>query len=158
MPAVTDTAVLITSELVTNAVQATAEHDGNVSPPAITLRLTCISTRLLIEVWDRDEHLPHREQSTGAREHGRGLMIVEALSLRWAYYRRPQAPGKVIWCQIEIPIVLETTVSVPPAPRTLPRRALSRAPLIPSEFSEDPAVLQRVADGLRALDWNLPDG
>ncbi|WP_045877681.1 hypothetical protein [Pseudofrankia sp. DC12] len=38
----------------------------------------------------------------------------------------------------------------------LPQRAAPLGPSHPTEVFGDVAVLQRVADGLRALDWDLP--
>ncbi|SBW27785.1 hypothetical protein FDG2_5432 [Candidatus Protofrankia californiensis] len=158
---VTDTAVLIVSELITNAVQATAEHhpgDAPSRPPTIALRLSCISSSLIIEVWDRDARPPLQREPGDQAEDGRGLLIVESLSTRWAYYRPPAAPGKVTWCQIEVPQIPGIAVPAPPAPGPLPRRPPASAPLVPFQFSDDLDVLQRVADGLRSLDWDLPEG
>jgi hypothetical protein len=39
----------------------------------------------------------------------------------------------------------------------LQRRTPAEGPIVPTEVFDDLAVLQRVADGLRALDWDLPD-
>lgn len=153
---VTDTAILIVSELVTNAVQATAElrpGDASSRQPTIAMRLSCISSTLSVEVWDRNARPPLRRQPGDHAEDGRGLMIVESLSTRWAYYRPPTAPGKVTWCQIEVPQIPGTAA---PVPGPLPRRPPSSTSLVPFEFSDDLEVLQRVADGLRALDWDLP--
>lgn len=157
---VTDTATLVVSELTTNAVRATAalSTNGTYEPPVIALRLSCISRILLIEVWDPSPHAPRRREVGDDAEDGRGLMIIEALADRWGYYRRPAAGGKVTWCQIALPEAVGKDVPVPLDPKPLPRRPQQQptAALVPFQFSDDIEVLWRVADSLRALDWELP--
>jgi anti-sigma regulatory factor (Ser/Thr protein kinase) len=94
---------LLVSELVTNAVKATAGRDE----AAVRLRLSGDSTRVLIEVWDADprapapkdlgEHVTPDPQEEG----GRGLFLVAALSARWDWYPTREPAGKVVWCEIE---------------------------------------------------------
>jgi anti-sigma regulatory factor (Ser/Thr protein kinase) len=153
-------AELVASELVTNAVQASADLDdaatlGNAAP--VALRLSRLHTSLLIEVWDRDENLPVHQETSGETESGRGLLLVESLSTRWSHYR-PRSRGKVVWAQIDLPRELTVLPGTRESAIHLPRRELAREPGPPIEVFDDLAVLQRVADGLRALDWNLPGG
>ena len=62
------------------------------------------------------------------------------------------------WGQIQLPDALDEAAMKSPEPdRPLPRRVPAGAPAYPLHFSEDLDVLQRVVDGLRALDWDLPD-
>jgi anti-sigma regulatory factor (Ser/Thr protein kinase) len=94
---------LLVSELVTNAVQATAGRDQ----AAVRLRLSGDSARVLIEVWDTDPRppVPNDPGEHGTPdpqdEGGRGLFLVAALSARWDWYPTREPAGKVIWCVIE---------------------------------------------------------
>ena len=94
---------LLVSELVTNAVKATAEHDQ----AAVRLRLSGDRTRVLIEVWDADPRPPAPKDlgeygtPDPEEEGGRGLFLVAALSARWDWYPTGEPMGKVVWCEIE---------------------------------------------------------
>ena len=94
---------LLVSELVTNAVMATAGRDE----AAVRLRLSGDSARVLIEVWDADPQAPVPkdlgEDGTPdpQEEGGRGLFLVAALSARWNWYPTQEPAGKVVWCEIE---------------------------------------------------------
>jgi anti-sigma regulatory factor (Ser/Thr protein kinase) len=88
-----DDAELITSELVTNAVQhacangtqtigVTLTHAG--SPAAVT-----------VTVSDSSPHGPIRRDTPPGSEQGRGLHIVEALSAHWGW--RQQDGGKAVF-------------------------------------------------------------
>jgi anti-sigma regulatory factor (Ser/Thr protein kinase) len=90
---------LIVSELMTNALQAPRPDLA-----AIALRLRADSRFLLIEVWDRSPEDPDMAKSaTGDdSDHGRGLMIVEAFSHRWGFYRT-SAYVKCVWAELVIP-------------------------------------------------------
>jgi hypothetical protein len=61
-----ETAELLVSELVTNAVRASAKLDKDCAPgspaPPVALRLSRLHTSLFIEVWDRDERPPVRRE------------------------------------------------------------------------------------------------
>jgi len=79
-----ETTELLTSELVTNAVQATA---GYKDQSVVSLRLSTDHVRVLIEVWDADprplapRHPGKDEAPAPEAEGGRGLFLVSALSL-----------------------------------------------------------------------------
>jgi anti-sigma regulatory factor (Ser/Thr protein kinase) len=110
-----DTAVLIASELVTNAVQATGNTDQRPNylalrdVPLLRVRLSLRSEVLVIAVWDTSPKLPVREQQSEENTRGRGLFIVEALCERWGAYAS-KVGGKVVWAQIA---AAENTQSVP---------------------------------------------
>ena len=93
---------LLVSELVTNAVKATAER----RQAAILLRLSSDSARVLIEVWDADPQPPvpkelgHDCTPDPQEEGGRGLFLVAALSSRWNWYPTQEPAGKVVWCEM----------------------------------------------------------
>lgn len=106
LPGLLDTAGILTSELVSNAVKAvgtldTAMNWREVWPPPQTIAVCCYSTNghAVVEVWDNDPHPPVRKQAADTDEGGRGL-LVEALSDRWGY-RWPKTGGKVVWCALK---------------------------------------------------------
>ena len=98
----------MTSELVTNAVNAT----GTTNPrprwselrnlALITIRLVVTVDSLVIEVWDRDPRPPVPQQPEQADETGRGLLIVGSLCRRWHYFF-PESGGKAVWGELVIP-------------------------------------------------------
>jgi anti-sigma regulatory factor (Ser/Thr protein kinase) len=94
-----DDAGLLVSELLTNALRATWTLD----PPApISLRLLADDQQLIIEAWDRCAEGPElRPRHSGDDEHGRGLVVVQALSRRWGV-RRMSGDVKVVWCELGI--------------------------------------------------------
>lgn len=93
---------LLVSELVTNAVKATAE----LQQAAILLRLSSDSARVLIEVWDADPQPPvpkelgHDGTPDPQEEGGRGLFLIAVLSARWNWYPTQEPAGKVVWCEM----------------------------------------------------------
>ena len=98
-----ETVELLVSELVTNAMKATAGR-GQHAP--IRLQLSSDSTRVLIEVWDTDPRPPVvRELGEGnvpdfGAEGGRGLFLVGTLSERWGWYPARGWGGKVMWGEV----------------------------------------------------------
>ncbi|KJE19327.1 Histidine kinase-like ATPase domain [Frankia torreyi] len=147
-----DSAGLIVSELITNAQRAADGH--------VALRLT-LGAGLVIEVWDGSDlppvpaDGPASDAADADAEGGRGLAIVAALSTRTAWYRT-RGGGKVVWAQLpaHIPALrpvghADTLARRGPLPRQIP--------VLPLGAADDLALLQRVVDGLRALDdWHRP--
>ena len=92
MEALAHAAELAVSELVTNAVRASAlAHDaGPPGPPGglpvVGLRLAGDRLRLLVEVSDHDPGPPVPSAVDPERDGGRGLLLVESVSERWGYY------------------------------------------------------------------------
>ena len=82
----TDVAVLLTSELVTNAVKHSA---------AVTLGVRCTRDRLRVDVHDTSPLPPVLMDVTAEDEAGRGLALVTDLSTEWGFYRTPM--GKVVY-------------------------------------------------------------
>jgi len=155
-PDAIDTAELVVSELVSNAVKATPPDDE-----FIAVRIIAINGQVSVEVWsppDADELVA--TQVGPDSENGRGLAIVEAVSDRWNAYRARDG-GLVVWAQfpgsiLPDPEALADVESLPPArqPQVIPA-AVRRDGLPVIEYSTAPAVLARVADRLRALDpWH----
>lgn len=87
------TAVLLATELVTNAVR----HGRG----EIRLRLRHARHALYIEVDDDGSALPDRRHADDDDEGGRGLQLVETLSEAWG--ARPLDHGKSVWCAIRLP-------------------------------------------------------
>ncbi|MFF4650276.1 SpoIIE family protein phosphatase [Streptomyces sp. NPDC001380] len=87
-----DTAQLLVSELVTNALR--------VARDSVQLQLIQVD-KLLVEVSDDDHNLPSLEPSGHLDEDGRGLSLVSQLSSRWGTARK--AVGKVVWFELPLP-------------------------------------------------------
>jgi len=103
LEAVADPALLLLSELVTNAVQAST--DGAIkkhpSQQMICLTLQLTDASLVIKVWDDNPALPVLQEAEVTGEHGRGLLLVDFLADSWGYYAADG--GKVVWCEVAIP-------------------------------------------------------
>lgn len=95
---VVETVALVTSELLTNAVQ----HAGD-GPISVAARLKGDTVR--VEVSDSSPALPTLSLPTGDDEHGRGLFIVAALAVR--HDVETTESGKRCWA--EIPVQHEPT-------------------------------------------------
>jgi anti-sigma regulatory factor (Ser/Thr protein kinase) len=95
-----DDVELVTSELVTNAVRKVGHADlgalARTEPPVIVLRLRLTARRLFSEVWDPSPEPPVPVQAGALDESGRGMVLVSALSSRWASYPSPGGQGKVV--------------------------------------------------------------
>lgn len=97
---VTDAALIIVSELVTNAVDAGRRLD-RLSTVGLSLRL--FPGYLLAEVADSSPETPFLvEEADVLSEHGRGLQLVDALTDgRWGWFRWHASPGrKVVWARL----------------------------------------------------------
>ncbi len=87
-----DTAELLVSELVTNALRY---GEGE-----IRLRLLLDRT-LVCEVWDSGLVQPRRRRARDTDEGGRGLQLVGLLSAAWGSRRTPR--GKTVWFELPLP-------------------------------------------------------
>jgi anti-sigma regulatory factor (Ser/Thr protein kinase) len=83
-----DAALLLTSELVTNAVR----HEAG---QAVVLVIACFRGRLRVDVHDTSCCLPAVAEVPADAETGRGLLLVETLSDEWGCYRTPA--GKAVY-------------------------------------------------------------
>jgi anti-sigma regulatory factor (Ser/Thr protein kinase) len=93
-----DTVELLVTELVTNAVQASASVIGPAYPPVL-LRLSSEGHYVLIEVWDGSARPPVMADVDLMSESGRGLHLVDALSTKWSWYF-PETGGKIVWAEV----------------------------------------------------------
>lgn len=122
MKTVAETVELVVSELVTNALRASSDigrkptsYDAQGRFKFIRLQLTSDKRQVLVEVWDGNPQ-PPTPQGLGAggipalgEESGRGLFLVEAVSVRWGYHCPAVEPGhelspgagKVVWAVLE---------------------------------------------------------
>ena len=64
------------------------------------VRLSSERTTVLIEIWDSNPHIPVLMEAETSAEGGRGLTLVDALSIRWSWYFPPEGSGKVVWAEV----------------------------------------------------------
>jgi anti-sigma regulatory factor (Ser/Thr protein kinase) len=88
VPVDPDVAVLLTSELVTNALRH--EVTG-----IVVLAITCSWGQLRVDVHDTSRALPMLVDAPVDAETGRGLMLVTSLAAEWGFYRTPA--GKAVY-------------------------------------------------------------
>ena len=97
-----DTAVLLVSELVTNAVHASvaaAAAAGHADPRGIELTVARTRDTVRIEVADSAcGSLPAPSAPSAEDESGRGMQVISALSKRWGCWSGQL--GKVVWCEL----------------------------------------------------------
>ena len=81
-------AVLLASELVTNAIRYETGE-------TVTLAIDCSQGQLRVDVHDSTRDIPVVMETPGDAETGRGLMLVATLSDEWGFYRTPA--GKAVY-------------------------------------------------------------
>jgi anti-sigma regulatory factor (Ser/Thr protein kinase) len=98
-----DDGELVVSELVTNGVQASRA----MTHAAIRLWLASDQVQVVICVWDASPQPPVPMDPAEDAEHGRGLLLVEAVSQQWGWFpTEPGSPwanghhGKVVWAVV----------------------------------------------------------
>jgi anti-sigma regulatory factor (Ser/Thr protein kinase) len=92
-----DDAILIVSELMTNALDASMCMPTN---PPIALRLIAEAGRLVIEAWDQSPLELAPIDADNDSECGRGFTVIAALSNSWGH-RRITRDRKVVWAVLE---------------------------------------------------------
>lgn len=146
LPNQIETAELVVSELVTNAVEATGVTTPNPGwaeldkVPLINVRVMAHGDGFSIQVWDVSEELPdHPAAGPGDdAESGRGLLIVHALARQVGHFF-PKGGGKVVWAELAL------EAPVPPLPRSASKTPTISLPLADSD------LLRRVLAGLQKL-------
>ena len=88
VPVDSPVAVLLTSELVTNAIR----HEAG---ETVMLVITCACGQLRVDVHDTSCSVPVPVRAPADAETGRGLMLVASLSNDWGYYLTPA--GKAVY-------------------------------------------------------------
>lgn len=91
--ALADTACLLVTEILTNAIR----H----ARCPIKLTLCRAADELIVEVTDDSPEFPQRRLPDADDEDGRGLVLVEALAESWG--ARPAVPGKTVWFTVRLP-------------------------------------------------------
>ena len=89
-----ETAVLVVSELVTNAVRHAAGQGAT-----LVLRLEAAGTSLRIEVHDADPQHPQPGAPGGLDESGYGFVIIDALASKWGVSET--STGKAVWAEVD---------------------------------------------------------
>ncbi|NLU70911.1 ATP-binding protein [Streptomyces sp. HNM0574] len=91
----TETLILLISELVTNAVL----HTG--CPAVLRMRLPerHAPGAVRVEVADASHRPPRQRRADGEDTNGRGLELVSGLADRWGWQR--EGTGKSIWCELD---------------------------------------------------------
>ncbi|MBV9380569.1 MAG: ATP-binding protein [Streptosporangiaceae bacterium] len=108
MRTLANTAELVVSELVTNAVRASTGADGHPvyrdgRLAVVHVRLFGDGGRLLIEVWDGSPAAPVAKDAGLDDESGRGLQLVESVSESWGWTTADDWPGKCVWVELRTP-------------------------------------------------------
>ncbi len=88
-------AVLLVSELVTNAVRHARDTGG------IGLELTSAGTWFRVEVQDGDPHWRQMNSVSDCDESGYGFLVVDSLADRWGLRR--VCAGKAVWAELDTP-------------------------------------------------------
>jgi len=126
----TDTAVLLVSELVTNALL----HAGT----EIDLAAAVDPTGLRVEVGDGSVHLPARRAYGPTAGTGRGLLMLESAVDDWGVTRHPH--GKTVWFHVSE--VEAHPPAVPSSPRALDGAVEPGSPeSVPVELRNMPLLL-----------------
>jgi hypothetical protein len=94
VPVDPDIAILLTSDLVTNAI---TYGDGE----TVTLAIRCCGTHLRIDIYDKSRYLPAGAAEPAGADTGRGLVLVAALSAEWGSFRTPA--GKAMYFTLAFP-------------------------------------------------------
>ncbi|MER5430679.1 ATP-binding protein [Streptomyces sp. NPDC002588] len=104
IPPVTDTVVLVVSELVTNAVK----HSGgrllpyrDDQPRYFDLGMYLRTKHVRVEVHDDEDRLPVHVEAHEYAEGGRGMDIIRFCARRWGA-RGLCTGGKVVWCDVSL--------------------------------------------------------
>ncbi|MFI0941903.1 ATP-binding protein [Streptomyces sp. NPDC021020] len=88
-----DDALLIVTELVSNAVAHASGPDMRVSVALVSDR------RIRVSVIDAERTRPQARPFDVERERGRGLLLVEAMSCKWGVHLLHE--GKAVWAELE---------------------------------------------------------
>ena len=90
-----DTAALLTTELVSNAIRQTREE------LVLTVRLG--ADRMRVGVADSSHRRPQLVQVGSRDTSGRGLHLVEAMADRWGVEPDGRGLGKTVWFELDVP-------------------------------------------------------
>ncbi|MGW2628671.1 ATP-binding protein [Streptomyces chattanoogensis] len=98
----TDTAQLLLSELVTDAVQAPTAQAPVTATPPIGIRFALSAGRLRLEVQDVSDGQPvTNKQAKEDEVCGRGLLLVDALASGWGVVYQG-GTGRTVWAELAL--------------------------------------------------------
>jgi anti-sigma regulatory factor (Ser/Thr protein kinase) len=97
---VLDTAELVLSELVTNAVRVRVPNGRQVEVRIAHARADGL---LRLEVSDAGDGWPEVRSPGEDETGGRGLLLVESLAHRWGVRKRAGGIGKTVWAELKAP-------------------------------------------------------
>ena len=97
-----ESADLVISELVTNAIRASAPYcrDAWIEVIQVCLFGDADSARVLIEVWDEAAGIPQLREPSEFEETGRGLTLVAAIAGTWGWRPAAGCRGKCVWAEL----------------------------------------------------------
>lgn len=95
-----ESADLIVSELVTNAVRASHPYYRDTRIEVIRVCLFGDGTRVVIEVWDEAAGVPVIRDAGEFEEGGRGLTLVDAIADKWGWVPAARRTGKCVWAEL----------------------------------------------------------
>lgn len=97
MAVLADTAELVVSELVTNALRHGIPSARRVvCDRPVRLKLLAQAPFMMCMVSDPGAQIPVLRESDPTQENGRGLRVVEACSVRWGWHLLDEG-GKIVW-------------------------------------------------------------
>jgi anti-sigma regulatory factor (Ser/Thr protein kinase) len=99
-----DPVELVVSEIVTNAIRASAGYGvtGQATEgvlPVVRLWLSIEENGVLVLVWDASSSRPEQRAPQPDADSGRGLLLVGMLSEAWGSFEIASQPGKVVWAR-----------------------------------------------------------
>ncbi|MDR3082200.1 MAG: ATP-binding protein [Streptomyces sp.] len=97
---VLDSAELVLSELVTNALRVPVPSDRQVG---VRITHSVAEGLLRLEVSDAGGGRPEVREPGEDETCGRGLLLVEALAYRWGYEERAAGIGKTVFAELKAP-------------------------------------------------------
>lgn len=151
---VVETARLLVSELVTNAVRHSEEGETQASTyssryTARTFALTLekLWDAVRVSVWDHDMRPPVLKEVGAEAEGGRGIFLVAMTSRNWGCRPAVGVPGKVVWAEVAlVPVGRVGEHERTMCPSGLPPSA---EPEVPGAVPEKPTLRGRVLVGVR---------
>src|SRR6266536_1656025 len=75
--------------------------------PPVQFWLLSDNKRVMVMAWDANPKAPMPRDANIEAEGGRGLVLVDALSEEWNWYRVPELGGKVVWAVCALPDSME---------------------------------------------------
>jgi Histidine kinase-like ATPase domain len=106
-PETAQTAVLVVSEMVTNATKACGlptsmpRYSEVARAETIALTLKYLRHDIRVEVADPDTNPPMLSKADPDAEDGRGLMLIDELCHEWSYFYLP-AGGKIVYALLDV--------------------------------------------------------